>query len=190
MVLAGGLGRRLGGVDKGWVDLAGRPLIVRVLERFAPQVAEVLISANRNVERYTGFGHSVVADQLPGFVGPLAGLHASLALARFDLACTVPCDTPFLPLDLVERLHCALEHEGAAVAVARAGGRVHPVFCLCRRSVRSDLDTYLRAGHREARAWYVRLPHVEVDFDDQPDGFRNVNTPEELAGLSPPSGEP
>lgn len=183
MVLAGGRARRLGGVDKGWIDLDGHPLIAHVLARFAPQVSEVIISANRNLERYAGFGHAVVTDAVAGFAGPLAGLHAGLERARYDLVCTVPCDSPLLPLDLVVRLRTALEQSEAELAVACAAGRLHPVFLLCRRSLREDLGSYLAAGERKVEAWHRHLHRVEVSFDDTPEAFRNINTPEELAAL-------
>ena len=139
VVLAGGRGQRVGGLDKGWIELGGRPLIAHVLARFAPQVSEVIISANRNLDRYAGFGHAVVADETPGFAGPLAGLLAGFSRARFGLVCTVPCDSPFVPLDLVVRLHSALQENAADVAVARTADRIHPVFALYRRDLRADL---------------------------------------------------
>jgi molybdopterin-guanine dinucleotide biosynthesis protein A len=170
-------------VDKGWIELDGRPLITHVLARFAPQVSEVIISANRNVERYEGLGHPVVTDQVSGFAGPLAGLHAALGLARYDLVCTVPCDSPLLPLDLVARLRKALQESQARAAVATTGGRLQPVFALYQRSLRADLGSYLAAGEHKAEAWQRRLERIEVSFDDAPDAFRNVNTPEDLAAL-------
>jgi molybdopterin-guanine dinucleotide biosynthesis protein A len=176
----------VGGVDKGWIELDGRPLIVHVLERFAPQVSEVIISANRNLERYAGFGHAVVTDETPGFAGPLAGLLAVFSRARFELVCTVPCDSPFVPLDLVVRLRTALQENRADVAVARTVGHIHPVFALYRRDLRGDLGTFLAAGKHMVQAWQARQRRVEVSFDDNPEGFRNINTLEELASLRPP----
>jgi molybdopterin-guanine dinucleotide biosynthesis protein A len=170
----------MGGRDKGWVELHGRPLVERVLERFAPQVGQVLISANRNRERYAALGHEVIADVPPDYAGPLAGLHAALAHARFDLIATVPCDSPWLPLDLVQRLRGALEGSSAQIAVARSGGRLHPVFLLCRKSVAGQLQAYLAGGGRKAEGWCATLPCAQVDFDDPADAFRNVNTPEDL----------
>ena len=154
-----------------------------MLARFAPQVSEVIISANRNVERYAGLGHPVVTDQVSGFAGPLAGLHAALERARYDLVCTVPCDSPLVPLDLVVRLRTALEKSSAEVAVARGGDRLQPVFALCRRSLREDLGHYLAAGQSKVEAWQERLQRVEVSFDDAAEAFRNINTSEDLADL-------
>jgi molybdopterin-guanine dinucleotide biosynthesis protein A len=175
----------VGGVDKGWIELDGRPLIAHVLARFAPQVREVIISANRSLERYAGFGHAVVADEVPGFAGPLAGLLAAFSRARFELVCTVPCDSPFVPLDLVDRLCSALEENAADVAVARTVDRVHAVFALYRRDLRGDLSEYLAAGERMVQGWQARQRRVEVSFDDTPESFRNINTLKELENLRP-----
>ena len=190
MVLAGGRGLRMGGVDKGWIELAGRPLIAHVLARFAPQVSEVLISANRNVERYSSLGYMVITDHVPGdFSGPLAGLRAALSHAHFDLVCTVPCDSPTLPVDLVARLREALQITGAQLAVARTTDRVHPVFALYQRELRSSLDPYLAAGERTVHAWQKRQRGVEVSFDDVPTAFDNINTPADLERLQRGPGE-
>ena len=171
----------MGEVDKGWLDLDGRPLVERVLERFAPQVDQVLISANRNHERYAALGHEVIRDLIPDFAGPLAGLHAAFAHARYDLIATVPCDSPWLPVDLVERLRSALERADAQAAVVCSGGRLHPVFLLCRRSVAGRLEAYLASGERKAESWCTTLQCAKADFDDQPEAFRNINTPADLA---------
>jgi molybdopterin-guanine dinucleotide biosynthesis protein A len=181
IVLAGGQGRRMGGVDKGLVELRGRPMVAYVLDRLAPQVGSVLINANQNIERYAAFGYPVVADDVGGFAGPLAGLHAGLTRVDRDFAATVPCDSPFLPADLVARLHAGLAAAGAQIAVARTFEQPHPVFCLVRRSVLPHLDAFLRGGGRKIDAWYATLAVVEVAFDDVADAFRNINTADELA---------
>lgn len=119
VILAGGRGRRMGGVDKGLQELRGRPLLAWVIARFGPQVDELLlINTNRNGDRYTVFGHRVLADQIPGFAGPLAGVHAALTAATHSLLATAPCDAPFLPDDLVLRLLQALTASCADSAVA------------------------------------------------------------------------
>jgi molybdopterin-guanine dinucleotide biosynthesis protein A len=183
VVLAGGQGRRMGGVDKGWVELAGRPMIAQVIDRFAPQVGELLINANQNLERYASFGVPVVPDAIGGFAGPLAGLHAGLARTSKPYVCTVPCDSPFVPADLVARLAASLVRERADLAVARTFEQPHPVFALMRREVLPGLAAFLESGGRKIDAWYAALAVVEVAFDDEADAFRNVNTREELAGL-------
>jgi len=181
LVLAGGMGRRMGGVDKGLVSLQGRPMVAWVLERLQPQVDELLVNANQNLDRYASFGHRVVPDEIAGYAGPLAGLERGLAGATHDLVVTAPCDSPFLPADLVERLRQPLDADAADLAVARTGSQPHPVFCLCRRSLHEHLRTFLASGGRKIDAWYADLRIAEVAFDDQPEAFSNINTTEELA---------
>jgi molybdopterin-guanine dinucleotide biosynthesis protein A len=180
IVLAGGQGRRMGGVDKGLQELRGRPMVAWVLERLAPQVSEIIVNANQNLEAYARFGHRVVPDAIGGFAGPLAGLHAGLSAAAHPLAVTVPCDSPYLPPDLVARLRAALgAHD---LAVAKTFDQPHPVFSLVRCAVREHLGAFLAAGGRKIDAWYASLRVVEVSFDDEADAFRNINTREELNG--------
>lgn len=183
LVLAGGQGRRMGGVDKGLVLLRGRPLVEHVIERLRPQVSTLLINANQNSERYAAYGHPVVADDLAGFAGPLAGLQAGLTRASTPLLVTAPCDSPFLPADLVQRLRSGLETAHAQLAVARTGDQPHPVFALCRREVLPGLTAFLAAGGRKIDAWYAGLEVVEVAFDDEAEAFSNINTLEELNAL-------
>src|SRR3954465_1097930 len=128
IILAGGLGRRMGGVDKGLQPLRGKPMVEHVLARLSPQVGEIIINANQNAEAYGRFGHRVIGDDIAGFAGPLAGLHAGLKAARNPLVVTVPCDSPFLPSDLVSRLHSSLKDND--LAVAKTGDQAHPVFAL------------------------------------------------------------
>jgi molybdopterin-guanine dinucleotide biosynthesis protein A len=179
IVLAGGQGRRMGGVDKGLQPLRGKPMVEHVLARLAPQVAEVIVNANQNANAYAAFGHRVVRDDVGGFAGPLAGLHAGLRTASHPLVVTVPCDSPFLPPDLVSRLRASLKDN--ELAVAKTGDQAHPVFCLLKKSLYEDLDAFLRDGGRKIDAWYGKLRHVEVSFDDEAEAFRNINTREELA---------
>jgi molybdopterin-guanine dinucleotide biosynthesis protein A len=183
VVLAGGLGRRMGGVDKGLRTLRGRPMTAWVVERFAPQVDELLINANQNTAEYARFGYRVIADAIGGYAGPLAGLHAGLAAATHPLVATAPCDSPFLPSDLVARLHDALITHAAQLTVAKTGDQAHPVFCLCRRDVLPHLEAFLSAGGRKIDAWYSTLKIVEVSFDDNAAAFSNINSPEELAAF-------
>ena len=178
IVLAGGQGRRMGGVDKGLQALRGRPMVEWVLERLAPQVSEVIVNANQNTRTYEKYGHRVVRDEIAGFAGPLAGLHAGLKAAKHPLVVTVPCDSPFLPQDLVLRLRDSLGDKD--LAVAKTGDRSHPVFALMKREVRASLEAFLAAGGRKIDAWYAALKVVEVSFDDEADAFRNINTIEEL----------
>jgi molybdenum cofactor guanylyltransferase len=183
IVLAGGQGRRMGGVDKGLRQLRGQAMVAHVLARFAPQVDEILINANQNTDLYVKFGYPVIADQIGGFAGPLAGLHCGLCAARHPLIATAPCDSPFLPLDLVQRLVTALQAQHAQLAVAKTGTQPHPVFCLCRRDVLPHLTQFLAGGGRKIDAWYATLRVAEVAFDDVAEAFSNINTPEELAAF-------
>ncbi len=178
IVLAGGQGRRMGGVDKGLQLLNGRPMIAHVIERLAPQVEDIVINANQNREAYAAFGHPVVPDAIEGYAGPLAGLHAGLQAATQPLVVTVPCDSPFLPADLVARLASALGDND--LAVAKTGAQAHPVFALVRRTLLAHLAAYLAGGGRKIDAWYASLKVVEVAFDDEADAFSNINTREEL----------
>ena len=178
IVLAGGRGSRMGGVDKGLQPLRGKPMVEWVLARFAPQVGEIVINANQNLATYEKYGHRVVSDAVGGFAGPLAGLHAGLNAAKHPFVVTVPCDSPFLPTDLVQRLSASLK--GNDLAVAKTGAQPHPVFALMKRDVRESLEAFLASGGRKIDAWYAALKVVEVPFDDEADAFRNINTLEEL----------
>jgi molybdopterin-guanine dinucleotide biosynthesis protein A len=181
LILAGGQGRRMGGVDKGLQPLRGRPMVAWVLERLAPQVTEVIVNANQNQAEYARLGCRVVGDEIGGFAGPLAGLQAGLKANVHPFLVTVPCDSPFLPRDLVQRLHAALIANHADLAVAKTGDQPHPVFSLVRESLAGHLTKFLAGGGRKIDAWYAALKVVEVPFDDQPDAFSNINTPADLA---------
>ena len=188
VVLAGGQGSRMGGVDKGLQPFRGRPMVAHAIERLAPQVDELLINANRNPEAYAQFGHRVIADEIAGFAGPLAGFERGLAHAQGALVVTVPCDSPFLPKDLVARLRERLEAAHADLTVAKTGDQAHPVFSLMRRTVLPSLQEFLGSGQRKIDKWYSVLRVEEVAFDDEADAFLNINTREELASLEPPRG--
>jgi molybdopterin-guanine dinucleotide biosynthesis protein A len=191
LLLAGGRGMRMGGVDKGLQVLHGKPLAHHVISRLAPQTGALLISANRNADRYAQlgapFGATVIADTLPDFPGPLAGLLAGLSTARTPFVLSAPCDTPALPLDLAARLANALDAtqaDLATVTTTDAHGELslHPVFALLRTSLADDLAAWLDAGERKVRAWYARHKTVEVTFADER-AFYNVNSLQELADL-------
>jgi len=180
LILAGGKGSRMGGVDKGLQIFRGRRLVDHVYERLAPQVGGVIINANQNHEEYRTFGVRVVSDAIEGYAGPLAGLHAGLSVSKRPFLASVPCDSPFLPEDLVERLYKRLDDAGAELAVAKTGDQPHPVFSLMRRGVLDHLADFLKGGGRKIDAWYATLTVVEVTFDDEAEAFSNINTREEL----------
>lgn len=187
LILAGGLGSRMGGVDKGLVELAGRPMVAHVLARLQPQVGRVLINANRNADVYAGFGLPVLVDRLGGFVGPLAGLDAALNgdADAGEWVLTCPCDSPFLPLDLAARMLDAALAAGVDVAMASALGQYEPVFLLAHRRTGAALARYLAEGGRKIDRWVLGEQHVVVDFSDCPEAFSNINTPDELARHAP-----
>jgi molybdopterin-guanine dinucleotide biosynthesis protein A len=180
VILAGGRASRMGGADKGLVLLNDRPLVAWVQERIAPQVDELFLSANRNLDQYHLFGHPVLPDLSPDFQGPLAGLLRAMTEAAHPLILSVPCDTPFLPDDLVERLTDALEESGADIAIPVCGGQVHRAVCLCRRSLLPGLENFLDQNGRRVGEWQSMLRRVEVPFNDEL-SFLNLNTADELA---------
>jgi molybdopterin-guanine dinucleotide biosynthesis protein A len=180
VILAGGQARRMGGVDKGLITLDGLPLITWVMDRIAPQVDELFISANRNLSQYHRFGPPVLPDDTPEFLGPLAGLQRVMVAASHPLILCVPCDTPFLPRNLVERLLDALEGNDADMAVPVAAGQVHRAIFLCRKTLLPGLKHFLDSGGRKVGEWQSQLKCNEVIFDAA-EAFLNLNTPEELA---------
>jgi len=194
LILAGGRGSRMGNVDKGLQPFRGKPMARHAIERLLPQVGSVMVNANRNLERWLELAAPVWADETPGFAGPLAGLEAGLIHCATPWLLAVPCDSPFLPLDLAERLAAAVEEHDAdlAFAVTREAGmrpQPHPVFCLVKASRLPVLSQYLREGGRRMDGWYKELKAVEVPFEDA-DAFRNINTLDELHDLDltrPPS---
>lgn len=187
LILAGGRGSRMGGVDKGLQIFLGKPMAAHVIERLAPQVDKLAINANQNLDVYRGFGHPVWPDRIGEFPGPLAGLHTGLVQCDTAYLATAPCDSPFLPMDLVARLKDALQGSKATAAFAATGQdqarQPHPVFCLLKVSASlPGLVQYLEAGGRRMEAWMRSQAAVEVCFPDEA-AFRNINTLEELKKL-------
>lgn len=177
LVLAGGRGRRLGGRDKGLVTLHDAPLASYAMALLTDHVAEVLISANRNLDAYRALGARVVRDADSGYPGPLAGLLAGLEAAATPWLVVVPCDAPLLPPSLVARLASGIA--AADIAVAHDGQRLHPVVALLRTDLAADLARYLASGEHRVRDWYRRQRWVAVDFSDCPEAFANLNTEQE-----------
>jgi len=186
LILAGGRAQRMGGLAKGLLPLHGKTLIAHAIDRLAPQVAEVMISANG--PEYDDLGLTVVrdriADETSGRAGPLAGVHAGLLACESQWLVTVPCDAPFLPLDLVARLHDAqsASHQ-RRLFVAESPRGLEPGFMLCHVSLAEDLGHWLQAGGRKAQAWLAEHGALAVEFPDA-NAFANINTPEELAAWS------
>ncbi len=188
LILAGGRGSRMGSVDKGLQFFKSKPMVAHVLTRIQPQVDEILINANRSIAEYAAFGHRVIPDAIDGFAGPLAGLHIGMTHAAHPLVATVPCDSPFLPLDLIAQLSAAMQKSNTDLAVAKTFDQPHPVFCLVKTSLAPHLQTFLESGQRKIDKWYATLKIVEVQFDDEEAAFSNINTIDELKSFeqSPP----
>lgn len=187
LVLAGGRGRRMGGLDKGLQPYRGRALARHALDRLAPQAGALMLSANRHSTAYARMGVPVFADSTPDFAGPLAGFATGLAHCLTPWLVAVPCDAPLFPLDLVARLAEGAEQANAQVAIASTrepDGRrqLHPVFCLMHVSVLGDLLACLDAGDRKIDAWTTRHHRADVPFPD-PRAFCNLNTAAELQAL-------
>lgn len=176
LLLAGGRATRMGGVDKGLVPLLGRPMAAHVLDALRPQADALLINANRSRDAYAKLGAEVVADDLADFQGPLAGMAVGLASARPGLLFTCPCDSPFLPEDMIARMRRALLDDGADIAVARDAESLQPVFSLLRSELLPSLHEFLETGERKILRWFFQHRVVEVDFSDCPDAFININT--------------
>lgn len=178
-ILAGGAGRRYGGADKGLIELEGVPLIQRITARLRPQVGQLLISANRNLERYREFA-PVVVDPLPGYQGPLAGLLALFEQTQTPLLAVVPCDNPDLPLDLVARLEQRRRESEADIAVARSVKRTQWLHAVLKRELAVDLARYLNQGERRVGGWIAQQRWVEVEFSADNESFENLNSPTNL----------
>jgi molybdopterin-guanine dinucleotide biosynthesis protein A len=195
LILAGGRGSRMGGVDKGLQNFNGIPLALHTLMRLGPQVESVMVNANRNLSAYESFGAAVWPDASADFAGPLSGFLVGLERAETPYVLTVPCDTPRLPLDLAQRLAKALVEADAEIAMAaapesQADGtteiRTQPVFCLMRLELSESLVKFTHAGGRKIDAWTALHKTVIVPFDaptDDPLAFANVNTLTDLQAL-------
>lgn len=181
-ILAGGKASRMGGQDKGLIELQGRPMIAHVIQALVPQVDQLLINANRNLVQYHRFGYPVISDQIPDHPGPLAGMSAALQAIDTEFLLTVPCDGPWLPEDLRQRLQAAIRK--AEIACVHDGERLHPVYALLRRDLQPALAEYLTMGGRGVQRWFNERKLAVVDFSDRAQYFVNINTAEELQRLT------
>jgi molybdenum cofactor guanylyltransferase len=183
LILAGGRGSRMGSVDKGLQSFRGKPMVQHAIERLSPQVGSVMINANQNLDRYKEFGAPVFPDEIGGFAGPLAGLQTGLVHCSSPFLVTVPCDSPFFPLDLVAEMGSALVAQNADLAVAVTGSgaekQPHPVFCMVRTSLLPHLTEFLQSGQRKIDKWYASLEVASVYFTNE-EAFSNINTIDEL----------
>jgi molybdenum cofactor guanylyltransferase len=182
IILAGGLARRMGGGDKALLPLCGQPLIAHVVTAIRPQCQQLLINTNTPIEDYQRFQLPLIADSLPNWPGPLAGLLAGMEQAEHEWIVALPCDTPWPPADLIVRLHQA--RNDRLLATVTDGCQLQSAFLLAHRSLAPQLREWLQLGHRALRHWLADTPHGVADFSDQPEAFHNANTPEELAELA------
>jgi molybdenum cofactor guanylyltransferase len=180
VILAGGQARRMGGQDKGLIMLNDKPMIEIIINTFKPQTAKLIINANRNHDHYSQYGLEIVADELSGFCGPLAGMASALQTINTDYMVTAPCDSPFIPVDLVQRLADALENKSTEISVAHNGERIQPVFCMIKKTLLESLNDYLAAGERKIDRWFEQHNYAIADFSDKPETFENINTPEDI----------
>ena len=184
VILCGGAGQRLGGLDKPLQAMQGQPLIERVLACVRPQVGTVLIVANRNQQRYSAFGCPVVDDGEFAGCGPLAGIAAGLAQAVTDTVVCVPGDAPLLPDDLAARLLDARTRHAADLAVVHDGQGLQPLCCLLRKSLLPDLQHYLRTGGNTPRQWMANLKVAQADFTHWPRWGWSANDPQEWSAAA------
>jgi molybdenum cofactor guanylyltransferase len=182
VILAGGLSRRMASpTPKALLEFRGRAMISHALETLKPQVAAIVINANMEQAAYAQFGYPIVSDRVEGFVGPLAGLHAAMhAYPNYEWYVMCPCDSPFLPDNLVVNFSVDLDASKALLASAECEGQTHPVFAMVNRKLLPSLDQYLASDGRKIDRWYAQEGYQLTHFKDAR-GFLNFNTPEELA---------
>ena len=180
VILAGGQAKRMGGVDKGLQTLHGKPLFQFIYDRLHSQVEHISVNANRNQAIYATAGLPVFGDNIEGFQGPLSGILTALERANTDFVLFVPCDSPFFPDNLLEKLKSAVDFHGVSIAYVHDGEREHPTFCLMARSLKEKLAAYLAAGERRMLQFMRKNGAVSVDFSENNAAFTNINTLDEL----------
>ncbi len=183
VILAGGLARRMGNQDKGLVLYKGRPLVSYPINALSGVTELILINANRNLAVYKAFGLPVIVDKSTDFAGPLAGILSAMLYTTAEILVVVPCDSPLIKAEHLHKLLKMRAKTNADVAVAFDGERLHPVFLAIKTSLRSSLQNYLDNGQRKVEKWLKQHRVVTVDFSDQPQVFRNINTLTELDAL-------
>ena len=183
VVLAGGQGRRMGGQDKGLIEINGKALIAILVDQLKQQISSILINANRNLERYQAMGYPVVSDQLSDYQGPLAGFACAMTAVDTDFILTLPCDGPSLATDYVARFIASQARTGASICVADDGERLQPVHALVKVDLLSSLNAFLDSGERKIDRWYAMHDFVQTDFSDCADMFRNINTPSDQESM-------
>ncbi len=179
VILAGGLARRMSGQDKGLIEINGRAMIEHIIDALTPQVGSILINANRNLDQYRRYAYPVIEDTMGEFFGPLVGMASGMQATNTDYLLTVPCDSPFIPPVLAEKLFRELQDKQADISVAHDSKRMQPVFALLRTGLLPSLMTYLEDGGRKIDTWYAEHRLARTDFSDWPDAFININTPDD-----------
>ncbi len=183
VILAGGLARRMNKQDKGLVNFKGRPMVSYAIAALAPLVDQIVINANRSSEQYRQFGWPVVADQTDSFDGPLAGVLAAMTYVDADVLLVIPCDSPLIKAEHLQKLLVTRAENDADVAVAFDGERLHPVFLAIKTTLKTSLHDYLASGQRKMALWLEQQNMVQVDFSNEPEIFSNINTLAELSAL-------
>ena len=180
LILSGGLSRRMQGVDKGLISLAEKPMIEYLLDSLSQHIDHIFISTNSSDPAYNDFGYPLIADVLPGSLGPLAGIHAGLLACKTPYLLITPCDSPFLNTQLSERLEEAIRKKQATIAVAHDGKRVQNTFALINTQLVDNLSSYLNRGGRRLITWLKEEHAIQVDCSDYQSSFTNINTQTDL----------
>jgi len=180
IILAGGEGQRMGGVDKGLMQWHNKPLIQHVIERLAPQVDEIIISCNRNIEQYKLFGYACITDSTDDFLGPLAGIASCVESSNHNSILLCPCDTPLIPVNLLHQLEKTLQQSGANAVIARDDYNQHYSHALLTEEFAKTANKQLSAKRKSLRAWYGTTNWQCADFNDEAKAFTNINTLEQL----------
>ncbi len=183
VILAGGQGRRMGGQDKGLLDFGGRLMVEILIEALQNQQLDIVINANRNQSTYQSYGYPVISDDLKDFQGPLAGFASAMAAVKTKFILTLPCDSPMLADNFVERFIESHNREQAPVCVAHDGERLQPVYALIDTGLLDDLKRFLQSGERKIDRWYAQYSYANVDFSSATTMFENINTPEDRQRL-------
>jgi molybdopterin-guanine dinucleotide biosynthesis protein A len=183
VILAGGRARRMNNQDKGLVNFKGRPMVSYAIDALAPVVDCVFINANRNIDHYQQFACPIISDQTDSFDGPLAGVLTAMMHTDADVLLVIPCDSPFIKSEHLQKMLVSRVEHAVDVAVAFDGIRLHPVFFAVKTTLTDSLQTYLAMGHRKVATWLDQQNLMQVDFSNQPEIFCNINTLAELALL-------
>jgi molybdopterin-guanine dinucleotide biosynthesis protein A len=186
VILSGGVARRMGCIDKGLVNINGKPMIEYMINKLEPQVSAIMINANRNEIAYQRYGFPVVADDYTGFNGPLAGMASCLRRVETEYMVTVPCDCPLIPVDLVARLYRDLVAKQADISVVNDGNRIHPVLVMLKKDMLDSMLAYMNEGRRKVDTWLSQHALAETDFSDEADAFYNINNMEDIEHINFP----